>query len=122
MNVKHFILFTFIAFIFTSCYYDKEEELYPQYGNTCDTTNVTYSKSIAPVISDNCTSCHYAKSANGGNINLENYSDVINNLDKVMGSINHKSGYKAMPQNSGQLSTCNLRNFQIWFDAGAKNN
>ena len=110
----------FATFLFTACYYDKEEELYPQLGSkACDTTNVTYSRSIAPIISDNCLNCH-SNSSPSGNIKLGSYSDVFGNLNKIMPSINYTSSHP-MPQ-SGQLDSCSLKQFYIWKRNGALNN
>ena len=38
----------FLTVATTSCYYDKEEILYPQ--SVCDTTNVTYSSSVVSIL------------------------------------------------------------------------
>lgn len=113
---------------FSGCYYDSQEFLYPQINNSCDTTNVTFSGSVAPILSNNCLSCHSNNSAAafGNNIKLQDYADVKLRVDdgKLIGSIKHTSGFKPMPYPAGnaQLESCKLTIIQKWVNAGAPNN
>ena len=121
-----FILVFSISVVFSSCYYDSEEYLFPEIGSSCDTTNITFSGTIAPMLSNYCLSCHSNSTAAsyGGNIKLEDYSDVITRVNdgKLYGSISHASGYSPMPKGSSQLSDCIITSVKIWIDAGAPNN
>ncbi len=107
------------------CYYDSEEFLYPQTGNNCDTTNVTFSASVVPVLQNYCLSCHSnaTAAALGGNIRLQDYADVKARADdgKLLGSISHGQGYVPMPQGAGKLSDCTISLIRIWIDNGAVN-
>ncbi len=89
----------------------------------CDTTNVTYSKSIVSIINLNCAGCH-GNVQPQGNINLTGYDNVkkVVNAGRLLGAIMHKSGFVPMPDNNMTLSDCYLRQFQIWIAAGAPNN
>lgn len=91
----------------------------------CDTTNVTFSGSVLPLISFKCNGCHSGSSPSGS-LSLTNYTQVKASVDsgKFMGSILHKAGFVAMPQPIGstQLPDCDIRKFQIWIDNGALNN
>lgn len=60
--------------LFTSCYYDNEETLYPTKGG-CDTTNITYTNTIKSIVDINCVGCHNAGNALGG-VDLSTYSLV----------------------------------------------
>jgi uncharacterized membrane protein len=108
----------------TGCYYDKEELLYP--GNTCDTTKVTYSGTVTTIINQYCTSCHStgAGPTSGAGIILDTYNTIIPyvNNGRLMGSLNHLSGYSAMPKGQAQLPTCNLKQLQAWINKGAPQN
>lgn len=87
----------------------------------CDTSNVTYSKTITTILTTNCTGCHGVS----GGVTLTNYSGVKTVVDngKLWNAINHLSGVtKAMPNSSTKLSSCNLRQIKIWIDAGAPQN
>ncbi len=115
-----------LLLILSACYYDSEEYLYPQLNSQCDTTNVTYTTSIQPVLQQYCLSCHSnaTASAFGGNIKLENYSDVKTyaNNGILYGVVSHQPGYPPMPQGANKLDNCTVSTFKIWVDAGAPNN
>lgn len=104
----------------SGCYYDNEEDLYLG-SNTCDTTNITYSQSVAPVFAGYCNSCHGGSSPSG-NINTDSYLGVTSNISRIRGAINHESGYSRMPQNGGKLSTCDLTKIDIWISQGMPEN
>ena len=124
--MKRFFLPVAIILViyFSSCYYDNEEALYPVYASTCDTLNVTFSGTIAPMLSNNCLSCHSTINAPtfGDNIRLENYDDVKANAIAVSGSINHTGSYSPMPKNGGKLKACYIAQFDIWLRDGMLNN
>lgn len=92
-------------------------------NGACDTSNVTYSSSIAPLMQNSCVGCHNSTSLGGG-VNLSSYGGVqtVALNGRLSGSVNHLSGYKAMPQGGNKLSGCNLAKIRIWIDAGAPNN
>jgi len=104
----------------SGCYYDNEEDLYLG-SSTCDTTNVTYSTSVAPVFAGYCNSCHSGNNPSGG-IKTDSYSAVTTNITRIRGSINHQSGFIAMPQSGGSLSSCDLTKIDIWIRKGKQNN
>lgn len=109
-----------VGLTLSGCYYDNEEDLYPG-GNICDTSNVTYSGSVAPIFSSYCNSCH-SSSNPSGNIVTDNYNSVKANISRIQGAINHESGYSPMPANGGKLSTCELDKIDIWIRQGMPNN
>jgi len=106
----------------SGCYYDNEEDLYPQ-NSTCDTTNVTYSTTVFPLISSRCTGCHTGIGA-GGNVPLDGYDNIVAAAKNgsLMGSIRHESGWSPMPKNTGQLDDCSIRKLEIWIADGTPNN
>ena len=57
-------IFVILSFALSGCYYDKENELYPDAGN-CDTATVGYAKSIAPIMVAHCNVCHSTRVASG---------------------------------------------------------
>lgn len=81
--------------------------------NACDTTTVTYSKNIKPIIEKNCQGCHNATTANGG-YNFMAYSGlkVVVDNKKLLGSIKYQAGFKGMPQgyklNDYEISTVRI--------------
>lgn len=111
--------------LLTGCYNDNEEDLYP--NNTCNTTNVTYTLTVKPIIQANCaiSGCHTVASApSSAGIQLEDYTGLkaIVTSNQLLGAINHESGFSAMPKNAGKLSSCALNQIKKWVDDGALNN
>lgn len=91
--------------------------------NNCDTTAVTFSGSVMPLLQTYCNGCHGGGSPQG-NINYNSYSGVKATVTngKLLGSVEHAAGYSPMPKNANKLSDCNLRIIRAWVDAGALNN
>lgn len=120
------ILLVLLSFVFCSCYNDNVEELYPELSSSCDTTNVTYAKTVVPILNSYCLGCHSNSSASssGGGIKLENYLDVktYEANGKLVGTIKHLNGYSAMPKGGGKLSDCKTRQIDKWVSNGALNN
>ncbi|MDP4933751.1 MAG: hypothetical protein NWR30_03495 [Salibacteraceae bacterium] len=89
----------------------------------CDTSNVTFSAFVNPLIGQQCLGCHNASSANGG-INLQGYTNVKTYVDngKFLGSIKHTSGYSPMPQNQAKMDDCTIAKLEAWINNGALNN
>ncbi len=116
-----FVTFVTILLLSASCYYDNEEALYPSLNSACDTTNVTFSGTIVPILSNNCFSCHSNfTSSFGGNIRLESFADVQANSARLIVAIK-QTGAKPMPP-SGKLKTCSISQFDIWIRNGTPNN
>lgn len=116
--IRFLIAALFTCLALNSCYYDSEEYMYPVIG--CDSTNVTYSNTIAPLLNNLCVGCHSSAST----IKLNNYENVKIQADngKLLGSINHLNGYQAMPQGGAKLDECTLKKFSKWVSDGAPNN
>lgn len=126
MNHKYISIVTFVTFLLLagSCYYDNEEALYPSLSSSCDTTNVTFSGKIAPLLANKCLSCHSNTTAStaGNGIRLQDYADVKARTVAVAGSIKHTGTYSPMPKNGGALSACQISMFDRWVENGALNN
>jgi cytochrome c5 len=92
-------------------------------AGSCDTTAVSYSTFISPIISTYCLGCHSGGSPSG-NLKLTSYSDVhaIALNGKLVGSMSWANGYKAMPQGTAKLSDCKINKFKAWINHGAPNN
>jgi hypothetical protein len=89
---------------------------------SCDSAIFTYSGAIAPMMQLYCVGCHNSPSASGGS--LADYTSVkeaaVNG--RMIGDINHYTGYNAMPQGGIKLSDCQLAQVRRWVEAGAPNN
>lgn len=117
------LLLVCIVAVFSGCYYDVDEQLYPPSGN-CDTTGVTYSGTVASLLQGNgCTGCH-SGSAPSGNISLSAYAGVqaMAQSGRLYGAISHAAGYAPMPQGGNKMNACAINKIKAWIDAGAPNN
>src|SRR6478672_12655645 len=114
-------LMLMLAFSVSSCYYDKEEVLYPD--SICDTADVRYSTTIQPVLSSNCVSCHGGSTPSAG-IKLDTYEGVSIQAanGRLWGAVSHSANFSPMPKNANKLSNCNLAKIKKWLDAGHPNN
>ena len=123
--MKKLFFFVFSSLLLLSaCYYDIEEELYPEpEGTTCDTDNVSFSATVVPILQSNCYACHAADIALGGII-LEGHSEVLKvaNDGRLFGVIAHELGFSPMPQGAPQLLECEIDKIGAWIDSGALDN
>lgn len=116
------LLITFF-FILAGCYDHNEEDLYPQIFKTCDSTDVTYSKTIEPILQTNCYLCHASSIASGG-VTLDNYAgvkaEVVNN--NLLNAVTHDNIVPPMPLNAAELNDCLIAQIKIWIREGAPDN
>ncbi len=124
-TIKLTLVLVILMTLLTSCYYDKEEELY---GVTpCQTQNISYSTNVLPVLQAQCYSCHGASTAatNGAGINLEGYTALSAylqaNQKTFLGAIKQEVGYAPMPK-GGRLDNCTISQIESWINAGYPNN
>ena len=116
--------FAIITITVTPCYYDNEEFLYPELpGGKCDTTGVTYSAVVAPILASNCNSCHNPASPSGDVI-ISTYNGLktVVNSGAFRKAINHESGASSMPKNGNKLPSCELLKIDAWIKQGAPEN
>ena len=128
MNKIFKIGFSFFAIIsMASCYYDKKDQVYPQVAvASCDTTTVTYTATIAPILTLNCNSCHGTTLAasNGGGIILDNYTAVKQYVTngKLYNSMMQNGLASPMPKNMAKVDVCTINKIAVWINRGALNN
>lgn len=123
MNKLSLLLISLLV-IMTSCYYDSEENLYPgTSGNNCDTTNVTFSGTIQPILQSNCNSCHNSNVAEAGVV-TENYEGLLPAVTSGVfwKAVNHEPGVTPMPYQGNKLPQCELDKIRAWINNGAPNN
>lgn len=120
------ILLLLFIVIMAGCYYESEEKLYPVKPDACELTNVTFSKTIKPILQENCFRCHSNLNYlnKGGGIKLENHADIKAMVEsgKLMGAVKHESDFIPMPEDGGKLTECEINKLQKWVDNGILNN
>jgi len=121
--IKTVLIFSSLLLLATACYNDNEYDLYPFPSTKCDSTNATYSKSIVPIVSANCNSCHSAAVASG-NVITDNYTSLstVALNGKLWGGVSWQAGFMPMPNGGSQLSPCDLGKIKNWINQGAPNN
>lgn len=90
----------------------------------CDTTNVTYSGFIAPLLANTCVGCHSGDAPSGG-ISLNTHAGVesVALNGRLIGAITWASGYKPMPFGAAKkLPECTIDKIKAWVHDGARNN
>ena len=121
------------VFMAHSCTYNKFSP--PSAGCTAaDTTNVSYSKQVAPIIASNCftsLSCHNGSSPYSG-FRYDNYASLQTFLSSpyfpqgsasFINCIRQTGGmYPNMPITGGKLSNCDISKIVNWINAGYPNN
>jgi hypothetical protein len=92
-------------------------------SDNCDTTTVTFSGTIFPLIQNSCIGCH-SGSTPGGQINLSSYQGIlaVAQNGKLLGSVNHEIGFSQMPKGGNKLASCRVDQIRIWIEDGAMNN
>ena len=128
--MKKIIMVAGILLILGSCYNDKYDKLYPAPVTpvTCDTTTITYSHDIQPIIVANCYNpsagnCHSASGSSG--FNYETSITVLHN-NALDGSLltdinwNPTRAHNKMPLNGNQLSACDINKITRWVNQGAQ--
>jgi hypothetical protein len=100
----------------------------------CDTSNMSYSQNIAPIIKNNCYLCHSKgnTSINGG-ILLDSYTGLAGwvrpyyaDSSWLVGNIRHDPPglypYVPMPYMKPKLDACSINQIAAWVNQGAKDN
>jgi|SRR5690606_25688101 len=120
--MKRLALLLLTVGVLSGCYNDNIEELYPQ--ETCDTTNVTYSGTIKPILEQSCNlpDCHNGPMPSG--YDFTKYSGLKKTVDngKLLESITRTGSASFMPKDRPKLDDCTIAKFRIWIDAGAPEN
>lgn len=127
-----------IGCVLVGCYNDKADVVNPNAALLgCDTTAVSFSATIAPLIANNnCNTCHgsgVAASAGGGII-LDTYSGVQGSAltGQLIPAVRQDAScatcnpaypaYEPMPKGGSKIDQCSINQIIAWVNQGAKNN
>jgi uncharacterized membrane protein len=115
-----FIAFSLMVTLFSSCYYDKEDLLYPNSNQAvdCATIGAKFAADIQPIINAQCATagCHNASAAGG--VTLMTYAQISAAKDRI----NARAVVQKTMPTSGPLSTTEINKIKCWIDGGALNN
>ncbi|MCB0495816.1 MAG: hypothetical protein KDC79_06750 [Cyclobacteriaceae bacterium] len=118
MKNTNFLIPASLIFL-SSCYYDNYESLYPDANLACDTTNVTFTNLVSPIVNESCATsgCHVQGT---GRVLLTDYSSIKAAIDN--GTFQQRALInKDMPP-SGPLGSCDIKKIEAWISNGAQNN
>lgn len=101
-----------------SCYYDNEEELYGVVS--CDTTGVSFSRDVLPIVLNNCASCHQPGGSQSTSP-MTNYAEVKSYAANRL-IANRINGVGNIMPPLGKMSNCNIQLIEAWLNAGAPDN
>jgi len=110
-----------LILILQGCTYDKE--VYVSQTSCTDTSHISYSGKVQPILKTNCFGCH-GNGSREGNISLEIYDDVKAMAigGKLLGSISHTAGFEPMPIGADKLDDCSIKAIKKWIEEGCQNN
>lgn len=119
------ILIFITATSFNSCYYDSEEYLYS--GLICDSTDVSFSADVVPILEANCYVCHSIENADesGEGYILETYEELNASTDgeTLIDVVDWLDGGASdMPKGGSQLPDCQRAVIRNWVNEGMLNN
>jgi len=125
--------FFLCAVCLSGCYNDKYDKLYPATpanATTCDTTTITYSKDVSPIIVSNCynpgNGCHDAAGSATSGFDYTKFSILAGNVadGSLLTDINFTPtrGHNTMPKNGTQLSQCDINKITRWINDGYPDN
>jgi hypothetical protein len=124
-----FLITLLVLIVISSCYKNNEEELYAGYNEVCeDTTEISYSLIIKPMLSTSCDRCHNTANApvKGNDINLDGPTKIKdyekNFPGSLLGSLRHEKGYARMPKGSTKFTACNIKKIEVWMKEGFQDN
>jgi len=119
-SISLFIMVSATLIFIQSCYYDNEEDLFPQ---VCDTIDVSFETQVLPIIEFNCHDCHgELTSVQRGIFRFVSYDDIKAKADSIVGAISWEKGILPMPDNLPKLDNCDISIIRSWVNAGAPDN
>lgn len=117
---KIFVIFAVCSLLVAACKKSSADKY------DCTGLTPTYNGSVKTIIDGSCafTGCHTGTSPADG-LNLSGYSNsksaALNSSDFLC-SIEHGSGYHAMPQGASKLSDDKIKTIACWIQNGAPEN
>jgi hypothetical protein len=90
---------------------------------TCDTTNVSYSQQVVPILQDNCYSCHSGTTPPTG-ISLDSYANLKTFVSNgfLVDAVTQNGIVTPMPYGLPELPSCEVNTIVAWVNQGALNN
>jgi len=83
----------------------------------CDSSNVTYSGIVFPILETYCISCHSGPTPDAG-LDFNNYGDVayVSENGSLVGSVKHLPDFSPMPKGGPKISACEIALIEKWIN------
>lgn len=121
--MKKLILFSIPFFLLLSCGKEVAEDLKKKQGpNNCDTSNITFTANVQPILNSGlCLSCHTGPGA-FGNVRLDSYQAAADIAPKMLKAIKHDPslGISQWMPPGGKLNDCQILQIEAWINQGLK--
>lgn len=121
MKFKNFafaVLLGSTALFIMSCGKD-EDPMEP--GDTCESADLTYTNFAGAFLNSNCATsgCHGEGTVT--TFEMHNYATAFSavGFNRIIGAINHDTGFSPMPKGGTKLSDCNIEKMTTWIQDGA---
>ncbi len=114
----------FLVLVVSSCLNDSIMEIPDPDHIACDTTDVSFSAVIVPILEGNCYSvCHDGDNPTSGFL-LNSYLGVKAKVDdgRLFGAVAQQAGFVPMPLNKNPIGDCEISQIKAWIDEGAQDN
>ena len=117
MDFKLLSILLVMGLVFSACSNDDDDVV------DCDTSNITYTNSIAAVLNSSCavSGCHVSGNEANAWFSLEGYANAKATADfgRMVGAVSHEAEYSAMPKVGDKLDQCTIDKIIAWVNAGA---
>ena len=113
-----------IGLLTSQCNYHNVEEYFDISSNElCDTTDISFSDYIFPLIENNCSACHNSVTTYGGR-NYDTFEGIkeVAETGLILNVLKHEPNFVQMPKNAAKLPDCNILKIEAWINQGIKNN
>ena len=116
MKIRFLLLLLTTALLVAACNKDDDQDI-------CETTDLTYTNGIAAIINNSCATAGCHNSGTTTAFPMGNYQEalVAVGFDRIIGAINHESGFLPMPYPAGteKLDQCDIDKLTAWINDGA---
>ena len=116
MKFKFLLTVLCLSLFITAC--EKEDD-----GDSCDTSNVTYTNTVADILNNSCATagCHVTGNEMNAFFSLEGYANAAASagFGRMVGSIKHEEGFSPMPKGGQKLDDCDINKIAQWVEDGA---
>lgn len=102
--------------IFILCFFGCANNVAEPPEQDCSETESFYVESVAPILSQNCVSCHSGGSP-AFDLSLDSFTSVRNSMESILDAVNRDQGSAGfMPQGGSKLTEDQITSLQSFFE------